>query len=1749
MQSRSLLTLLCLCIMLSLIHTENIIPLTDPYCPRHAGSTTSSYFLETPQQTTDSVCGADYTCCTSDYLGTIGEKGDALSTDLLTILDASSINETCQRYLDAFACSQCSRDSFIWTHHATSDAFRVDVCSNWCDEFFNACHDAVDIASGQKINEKYSDSVGMCFGTIGSISNLFLTVFDEGERGCFDSELPLCTENDIGYYYTECNSGSRQLIYYWHPESVCAGGVKLPSSVSGLSCPIECQQGTYLPLGQTECQDCSAGSFSKGGARRVHDWSTFPRTDNLGLSFETYCTDSYGNLLPTDDCSGWRSENNFIESNITGRNNIISVVRTDVSLVESGYVEFEYKVDCEYSFDRLVLTIDETEYWIENTVQSESVRFNLTAGFHTLKWKFKKDWSLSRGEDRAILWWIEVSGLHFHSDFCYDCPAGTYSNAKSSECTKCPANSISNEASSSCVPCGDDEYSFPGDSVCLPRLPCTENDIEISYTECTEEHMRTKTYAWAEPRICNPSAAGSVSLPGSEIVECEDCNPGQYRDGDNCYYCPPGQWSSVGTENECQSCEAGTYAPPVLNIHRWFEWPDFMTTSCSGDCGTSGWRLRGEYADSGTDHANNAEPVLQVEVDIIDHVKNKVEYSVEMECDTYFCYLQVYLDRNLMGIHTERSTAINTYSFDVEPGHHTIQFAFVKYSGRSEEKAILHNLTIWGSSVGGAHQCDDCTAGTAAALESTYCEICPPGTYSGEKASECSLCPENTFSDQNKTKECIPCGHNTFTPEGSTVCSINNCQFDDGKYLYDLNPLSRDDVMWGPVLDEGEHSYYINPCSTSHSNVSCFDDEGNPLKTFACQHVGAWGHATDLGHVMGYYPYSDETGYGVILEFTQGTPGCGNEFLDQPDIPRSANVSVICDPEAGAGVFEGEYPIYRGTVYPHLCNYELQLRSIYGCPVCTDSHYHEIYEECVDGVQQITYQWNTNPKNCHSGISLPENQLVNCSNDILCQKGEKVDVNQQICVPCEEGTFSIGNGFVYEKFEQLAPFTTTCTGEECENFFVSGGNLISGRSGVSILEIEQNFKLKESSYIAFEYKFNGAPGSLFSFSVDDKLIFSETQRTHEYIPFKKDLGIGTHSFSWSFTQSGKTSLTERDSYVSIRKVSLEGLFGSLPMCYECPDGLSPNEDKSTCVECGVNTYSTGVSCEACPEGTYRLPGQNSCLEKPACDKDIHFDAIYSACTDGKSTKEYLPLSPVICQGSTPGPEQVDCPPCPLGTHVHNGECKTCADHGSGYYDEDLDSCVSSPAGTQYNYIKYYDLNALSQLPTDFSTVCHGFCATNGWLMHNGKLGSGAHFGEADSLLMLNVEIASTLVGETGIKFSTSTSLSQKRAITDGLELFIDGTPVEFPYSVPSSETEFFLALSAGSHVITWAFHTEGNLNSQAYISGIEVLGSTSGEATDPMKCPAGSYNPDKDGSCKLCPVGTFSSEEGAIGCSKCPGNTVSRSGATVCSECGTSSYPSRDNSECITDCIFTNGENKFDLSPLDSRVVVADPDSSSMEYSVGICKKLSSRVCDKNANCNTHKNYIVGVSGNSFETYYGYGSLLNFIPDASADFTGKNKTLHAFDLEFVNGDKIPEDCESTSSVIQFYCDLSAGLGYPRLVETGDCFVKLKWTTSHACRICAEEDIALEWTECREGKKYPMTEVINTCYPQDIEITETDQECEMPLDPTTAIVVGVSIGCLFVIVLIFAIVNYCQKKRMEVEYVALTEKYEFENETL
>jgi hypothetical protein len=115
----------------------------------------------------------------------------------------------------------------------------------------------IDVFQDGRINKmRFTISLVLCFSKMTFFFSTTLT-----REYCF-SDAPECTTDDFTAFYSECDdvTNLRSVYFDYVPESTCRGGHPLPDPIVNLNCRQECSPGYYLPLGETKCGECPAGS-------------------------------------------------------------------------------------------------------------------------------------------------------------------------------------------------------------------------------------------------------------------------------------------------------------------------------------------------------------------------------------------------------------------------------------------------------------------------------------------------------------------------------------------------------------------------------------------------------------------------------------------------------------------------------------------------------------------------------------------------------------------------------------------------------------------------------------------------------------------------------------------------------------------------------------------------------------------------------------------------------------------------------------------------------------------------------------------------------------------------------------------------------------------------------------------------------------------------------------------------------------------------------------------------------------------------------------------------------------------------------------------------------------------------------------------------------------------------------------------------------------------------------------------------
>lgn len=663
-----------------------------------------------------------------------------------------------------------------------------------------------------------------------------------------------CTDADYDVHFTECQNNRRSAFFFYKPPAVCLNG-NLPAPINNIACDYVCTSGNYYNTNSSSCVACPPGAYSQPVKTTSYTtWSSIPP------QFTTSCE-----RVGSGGCNAWATKGDYIDSgNNRLNNNIRSALEYRFEVKEEYLtLSFSYQVSAEQNWDFFNFIMDDVLIFKVSQQTWRTFSINVTTGYHTAKWVYTKDPSLSFGEDLAKIRWITLAQPNKVAFFCPKCLPGEYSDG-TQPCRKCPAGTYAeNSGSAECTPCPPYYTSYSGAVKCyLDSVPCTTSDYYSYKLPCDPStNNQITNYDWINPHLCNISAPGSVSLPQQTQGPCQPktCKPGQQPNSLGfCDYCPVGQASTDGTA--CVACRTGAAASARRIIYdRWFQtWPSNFNTLCRGDCRSNGWRLAGDFTDSGVGNGVS-DSILIFQFEIVNDtnlggMQRSISFDYAMSCE--YGSLQVSIDGFISqsiqcgGCNDLSSFTTVTIPF-INPGQHVAFLNFKTLDDTSNDtltcnRAIVRSIVVSGAgNGGGASQCQSCSGGTYS-NSSISCVNCPAGTSSSSLATECTPCPANTFSP-SRSSQCYPCGEGTTSNGNAAQCNwaAGTCKYDwtSKNRTFDLSAAG---AQWGEStlasLDEPGTKFYLNLCG---NNNYC-----NAINALACKYVPETDDWVNLGNAI-----------------------------------------------------------------------------------------------------------------------------------------------------------------------------------------------------------------------------------------------------------------------------------------------------------------------------------------------------------------------------------------------------------------------------------------------------------------------------------------------------------------------------------------------------------------------------------------------------------------------------------------------------------------------------------------------------------------------------------------------------------------------------------------------------------------------------------------------------------------------------------------------------------------------------------
>ncbi|KAL6119742.1 elapor1 [Pungitius sinensis] len=845
------------------------------------------------------------------------------------------------------------------------------------------------------------------------------------------ADLPMCTESDYHFEYTECDAlGSRWRVAVPNKADICTG---LPDPVKGTQCSFSCSEGEFLNMQLQECQKCAVGTYSLGTSVAFDEWDTLPP------GFVNHAvTTSIGDAPADCSNSTWTPKGDYITSNTDECTATLSYA---VSLKKPGTVSFEYFYPDDNIYFEFFIQNDQCQStdsksrWMKTSESNfNKYRVELSSGNNVLYWRTTAYTLEGSAVKPVLLKNIAISGVAFTSE-CFHCKPGTHSATQgSARCTPCPAETYSNKGASVCHQCEQDTYAEAGSGSCKPRPACTNRDYFYTHTPCDSEGKTQLMYKWIEPKICSETLEEAVKLPVSgEKQTCPPCNPGFFvTNSSACEPCDTGFYSNG---KACTKCPVGT--EPVVGFE--YKWWNTMPSNMKSDIlrrefGNSGqstaWELAGEYVYTTPGVQDTDYLILTLDVpgyrlpqsmlkDTERSELSRITFVFETTCtaDCRFYFLAGFNRWSNDEVeHWKGSNSKQSYSYLIQ-SNSTISFTWTfqrteehnterKYSADAAKIFSIHITNVIG---GVASECRRCALSSAEA--SSACVPCPLGHYMVNGTGVCESCPLNTFirADQPVGEAaCVKCGPNTQRNKAHTAC-LSDCALEvqtrEGALLhYNFSPLSNVTGFHSSPRFTSKglryfHRFNLGLCGTEgRVPATCVEnvtESGREVKGYVCQSTVVPSDVRSQSTVSTQPFVIGDTLIGVTTDTALGSISFPKWlFPPAPVLPdvifyykssettqackqgRSGAIRLRCDPS----VTEKDLITLPSNCSEGTCDgctFHFLWQSQHACPLCTTNNYREIVSACIQGIQKTTYVWQQ-PLQCYGGESLPAQNVSAC---------------------------------------------------------------------------------------------------------------------------------------------------------------------------------------------------------------------------------------------------------------------------------------------------------------------------------------------------------------------------------------------------------------------------------------------------------------------------------------------------------------------------------------------------------------------------------------------------------------------------------------------------------------------------------------------------------------------------------------------------------------------------------------------------
>mmetsp|Transcript_1213 Transcript_1213/g.2985 ORF Transcript_1213/g.2985 Transcript_1213/m.2985 type:complete len:889 (-) Transcript_1213:2048-4714(-) len=795
-----------------------------------------------------------------------------------------------------------------------------------------------------------------------------------------------CSDLPLHHEFTECNDNIRKVVFY--RDQACEGD-PTPPPVS-VPCNFTCPSGYYLELNyptlQLQCSQCPSNSFSIGGGKR---WDKGSWIDFESDIISDCWTSEALMWNKGKNCTTWTTDGSILESGTTSLKAWLNDrLLINTHLVMNGTVTIKYQKDTRmrswYHNGEFIVVINGVTVLSDIDLAHKkwnTKTFNVRKGPLEIEIAYVKYSSPDYDDLKSVIEFLEIRGTDYAARKCSPC-LHSYSEPGSDSCELCSAGTYLDN--NECLNCPPGHYSPKGSSgieSCVQRHPCTTDDYSEKYSKCTNS-TRNLYYAWNVPTICD--TVTGVSLPESITdLPCEVCSPGQYHalqpdDTSECKPCPDGTaLIEAGFASECAACQAGYFAPKILNYTGWSSIPQEFVNDCKpfngDDCSKShGWIPSSSFLSTGTNADLQADIELTTHVNIIETDGDvQFEYSVEQNVASE-SKLWFFIDGILYGAfgETEEKTLAGPYA--LQRGNRILRWQFHRDSpSTGSDLAKLYSIQVKGSSRGGGIECIQCKAGYISYDRSESCEPCMPGMTSNSNNTQCIPCTDDYYNDR-PGQTCSPCPSGTYANSQKKACigqpllylaagshfigNITGAQL--GKEGYSEGICAKPnmemfchDTFYGPLPGNNNYFYVsvLNPSNFSLPSYGSFDDNHFGY-AFAVldKKLMYWSNyqpsdtcaensdkiIVNLGSKIEDISATDE---GFNIKYMNGSRCSNTQYTSE--------VQFMCDKDSGEG-----WPVYQGMVG---CFFVFRWKSRYACKLCEATDYTEIRGKCDDGKRLV----------------------------------------------------------------------------------------------------------------------------------------------------------------------------------------------------------------------------------------------------------------------------------------------------------------------------------------------------------------------------------------------------------------------------------------------------------------------------------------------------------------------------------------------------------------------------------------------------------------------------------------------------------------------------------------------------------------------------------------------------------------------------------------------------------------------------